>query len=111
MECQPHSLKSYEIPFPVVFEKFFRTAFLWNTSKQLRKTITAVYSLILSKAGIYGLVNSLCFSAFYKVMISVIRMLLCLGKAQFVQKVTFEPFMGFKQNHYGSWKCYKSCYF
>ena len=25
------------------------------------------------------------------------------GNAQFVQKVTFEPLMDFKQNHYGSW--------
>ena len=33
------------------------------------------------------------------------------GNAQFVQKVTFEPLMDFKQNHYGSWKYYKSCYF
>ena len=30
---------------------------------------------------------------------------------QFVQKVTFEPLIDFKQNHYGNWKCYKSCYF
>ena len=28
------------------------------------------------------------------------------GNAQFVQKVTFEPLMHFKQN----WKCYKSYY-
>ena len=33
------------------------------------------------------------------------------GNAQFVQKVTFEPLINFKQNHYGSWKYYKSCYF
>ena len=33
------------------------------------------------------------------------------GNAQFVQKVTFEPLINFKQNHYGSWKCYKSFYF
>ena len=33
------------------------------------------------------------------------------GNAQFVQKVTFEPSMDFKQNHYGCWKYYKSCYF
>ena len=33
------------------------------------------------------------------------------GNAQFFQKVTFEPLMNFKQNHYGSWKYYKSCYF
>ena len=26
------------------------------------------------------------------------------GNAQFVQKVTFEPLMDFKQNHYESWK-------
>ena len=32
------------------------------------------------------------------------------GNAQFVQKVTFEPLTDFKQNHYGSWKYYKSCY-
>ena len=29
------------------------------------------------------------------------------GNAQFVQKVTFEPLMDFKQNHCGSWKYYK----
>ena len=33
------------------------------------------------------------------------------GNAQFVQKLTFEPLMDFKQNHYGSWKYYKSSYF
>ena len=33
------------------------------------------------------------------------------GNAQFVQKVTFESLINFKQDHYGSWKCYKSCYF
>ena len=33
------------------------------------------------------------------------------GNVQFVQKVTLEPLMDFKQNHYGSWKYYKSCYF
>ena len=27
------------------------------------------------------------------------------------KKVTFEPLMDLKQNHYGSWKYYKSCYF
>ena len=32
------------------------------------------------------------------------------GNAQFVQKVTFEPLLDFKQNHYRSWKYYKSCY-
>ena len=32
------------------------------------------------------------------------------GNAQFVQKVTFEPSMDFKQNHCWSWKYYKSCY-
>ena len=26
------------------------------------------------------------------------------GNAQFVQNVTFEPWMDFKQNQYGSWK-------
>ena len=26
------------------------------------------------------------------------------GNAQFFQKMTFEPLMDFKQNHYGSWK-------
>ena len=29
----------------------------------------------------------------------------------FVQKVTFEPMMDFKQKHYRSCKYYKSCYF
>ena len=33
------------------------------------------------------------------------------GNAQFIQKETFEPLMDFKQNYYGSWKYYKSCYF
>ena len=33
------------------------------------------------------------------------------GNAQFVQKVTFEPLMNFKLDHFGSWKCYKSYYF
>ena len=26
------------------------------------------------------------------------------GNAQFIQKVTFEPLMDFKENHYESWK-------
>ena len=30
------------------------------------------------------------------------------GNVQFVQKVTFEPLMDFKQNHYESCKYYKS---
>ena len=33
------------------------------------------------------------------------------GNAQFVQKVTFEALIDFKQNHYANRKCYKSCYF
>ena len=33
------------------------------------------------------------------------------GNAQFVKKVTFEPLIDFKQNHYAKWKCYKNCYF
>ena len=33
------------------------------------------------------------------------------GNAQFVQKVTFEPLIHFKQNHHTNRKCYKSCYF
>ena len=33
------------------------------------------------------------------------------GNAQFVQKVTFEPLIDFKQNHYANRKCYKSRYF
>ena len=33
------------------------------------------------------------------------------GNAQFDQKGTFKPLMDFKQNLYGNWKCYKSCYF
>ena len=33
------------------------------------------------------------------------------GNAQFVLKVTFEPLIDFKQNHYGNLECYKSCYF
>ena len=33
------------------------------------------------------------------------------GNAQFVQRVTFEPSMDFKQIHYGSYKYYKSCWF
>ena len=33
------------------------------------------------------------------------------GNAQFVQRVNFESLMGFKQNHYGRWKYYKSCNF
>ena len=41
----------------------------------------------------------------------VAEFFLIKGNAQFVQKVTFEPLMDFKQNHYGSWKYYKSCYF
>ena len=34
-----------------------------------------------------------------------------IGNTQFVQKVTFEPLMVFKQSHYGSWKYYKSLFF
>ena len=34
-----------------------------------------------------------------------------IGKTQFVQKVTFEPLMVFKQSHYGSWKYYNSLFF
>ena len=37
------------------------------------------------------------------------RYALVKGNAQFVQKVTFEPLMDFKQNHHRSWKYYKSC--
>ena len=33
------------------------------------------------------------------------------GNAQFVQKLTFESLMDYKQNHYGSWKYFKSSYF
>ena len=33
------------------------------------------------------------------------------GDALFVQKVTFELLMDFKQNHYGSWRYHKSWYF
>ena len=33
------------------------------------------------------------------------------GNGPFVKKLTFEPLMGFKQNRYGSWTYYKSCYF
>ena len=33
------------------------------------------------------------------------------GNAQFVQKVTFEPLMNFKRNHFGNWKYYKNFYF
>ena len=33
------------------------------------------------------------------------------GNAQFVQKVTFEPLIDFKQNHYGRWKYYKAAAF
>ena len=33
------------------------------------------------------------------------------GNAQFVQEVTCEPLMDFKQDHYGGWKYYKSCYY
>ena len=32
------------------------------------------------------------------------------GNALFVQKLTFEPLMDFKQNHYGSWEYNKSFY-
>ena len=33
------------------------------------------------------------------------------GNAQFVQKVTFEPLMKFKLNHFRNWKYYKNFYF
>ena len=33
------------------------------------------------------------------------------GNAQFFKKVTFEPLMDSKPNHYGNWEYYKSCYF
>ena len=33
------------------------------------------------------------------------------GNAQFFQKVTFEPLMDFKQNHYGNRKYYKAATF
>ena len=33
------------------------------------------------------------------------------GNAQFIQKATFEPLTDYKQNHYGSWKYCRSCYF
>ena len=33
------------------------------------------------------------------------------GNVQFVQKVTFDPLIDFKQNHYANRKCYKNCYF
>ena len=38
------------------------------------------------------------------------RIMLVKGNAQFVQKLTFEPLMDFKQNHYGSWEYNKSFY-
>ena len=33
------------------------------------------------------------------------------GNAHFVQKATFEPLMGFKQNQYGSWNITKTATF
>ena len=33
------------------------------------------------------------------------------GNVQFFQKVTFEPLVDFKQNHYGSWKITKAATF
>ena len=42
---------------------------------------------------------------------SILGPLLYIGNDQFVQKVTFEPFIDCKQNQYGSWKYYRRCYF
>ena len=46
-----------------------------------------------------------------RLQISLVVLRELKGNAQFVQKVTFEPLMDFIQNHYGSWKYYKTCYF
>ena len=59
----------------------------------------------------------MCFETIFTVEITDaawkywIRNVTFKGNAQFVEKVTFEPLMDFKQNHYGSWKYYKSYYF
>ena len=58
-----------------------------------------------------------CFKEYFSLKISqenfrnFIINLQVKGNAQFVQKVTFEPLIDFKQNHYANRKCYKSCYF
>ena len=57
-----------------------------------------------------------CFKEYFSLKISqenfrnFIINLQVKGNAQFVQKVTFEPLIDFKQNYYANWKCYKSCY-
>ena len=38
------------------------------------------------------------------IVIAQQKNVLLQGNAQFVQKVSFEPLMDFKQNHYRSWK-------
>ena len=55
---------------------------------------------------------------FWKLKHQILAIILCSvscthvkGNAEFVQKVTFEPLKGFKQNHYWSWKYQKNCYF
>ena len=39
-----------------------------------------------------------------------ISLLILKETCNFFKKVTFELLMNFKQNHYGNWKGYKSCY-
>ena len=60
-------------------------------------------------SGINCGIVSLRHSAFLEVILYSDKTL--KGNAQFVQKVTFEPLMDFRQNHYESWKYYKSCCF
>ena len=61
--------------------------------------------------------NNICKSTYFEehlwmaASVLIIIELVIKGNVQFVQKMTFEPLMDFKQNHYASWKYYKSGYF
>ena len=79
------------------------TYFVFCSGRSHKQKIAYRYSLFSFYAPNYiYLLHSLKISA---------RKYFFKGNAQFVQKVTFEPLMDFKQKHYGSWKYYKSCYF
>ena len=88
-------------------EMFYKTAIPKNFAILQGKHLC--WSLFLMKLLAWRLATLLkrdCNTDVFRWILQIFK-----GNAQFVQKATFEPLMGFKQNHYGSWKYYKSCYF
>ena len=92
------------------------TGFLKTTDQ------TTIYQPTTVQQEIWGPENCLTYILhklrFWKLKHQILAIILCSvscthvkGSAEFVQKVTFEPLKGFKQNHYWSWKYYKNCYF